>query len=150
MHPDFVAMLSALSGAGAEYLVVGAHALAAHGLPRATGALDIWVRPTVENAGLVWQALAEVDAPLDHLEVSELTEADLVFQIGIPPLRIDILTSITGVRFDEAYRARRTVRVADMDVPILGRAHLIQNKRATARPQDLADVAALENQQDPG
>jgi hypothetical protein len=143
MNPDFVAMLSALSAAGAEYLVVGAHALAAHGHPRATGDLDIWVRPTPLNAANVYRALQQFGAPLEHLSEAELAQADLVFQIGVAPARIDILTSITGVTFEPAWNSRITVPIGTLSVPVLGRSALIENKRAVGRPRDLADIADL-------
>src|SRR4051812_1317630 len=104
MNRDFAEMLSALSAAGAEFLVVGAHALAAHGRPRATGDLDIWVRSTSENAEKVWSALARFGAPLSGLSKADLQAPDVVFQIGIEPNRIDILTSIDGVDFDGAWQ----------------------------------------------
>lgn len=144
MNPDFSDMLSALSDAGAEYLIVGAHALAAHGYPRATGDLDIWVKPSPGNAARVWQAIEAFGAPLTNLSQDDLTTDDLVFQIGVAPSRIDILTGISGVGFDEAWAGRVTVRLAERDVPVLGREALIRNKRAAGRPRDLADVAELE------
>lgn len=144
MNRDFVEMLDALSAAGAEFLVVGAHALAVHGHPRATGDLDLWVRPTPENAARVWNALVAFGAPLDELRVEDLAAPEVVFQIGVSPDRIDILTSITGVTFDEAWPARVSAEVCGRTIPILGREHLLANKRATARTRDLADVEELE------
>jgi hypothetical protein len=145
MNRDFVEMLSALSEAGAEYLVVGAHALAAHGLPRATGDLDIWVRATPENAARVWRALEQFGAPLHELRREDLTTIDLVFQIGVAPSRIDLLTSITGVAFEDAWPNRVIVRIAGQNVPTIGRDDLIRNKRAAGRPRDLADIAELDS-----
>jgi len=144
MNRDFAEMLSALSAAGAEYLVVGAHALAAHGRPRATGDLDIWVRPSSDNADKVWAALAGFGAPLSALKKQDLTTPGIVFQIGVEPVRIDILTAIDGVDFDGAWTRRIVVDVDGQSVPLLGKDDLIRNKRAAGRPQDLADVAALE------
>ena len=143
MNPDFVEMLSALHDAGVEYLVVGAHALAAHGRPRATGDLDLWVRPSSENASRVYLALQRFGAPLDLLRQEELATPDLVFQIGVAPARIDILTSISGVTFEEAWGNRTTVVVEGLSLPVIGRHHLIQNKRAVGRPRDLADLVDL-------
>jgi hypothetical protein len=143
MNPDFVEMLAALHAAGAEYLVVGAHALAAHGRPRATGDLDLWVRPTTENARRVFGALQQFGAPLHDLQLDDLTTADVVFQIGVAPARIDLLTSISGVRFDEAWASRITVPIDAYLVPVIGRDCLIRNKRAAGRPRDLADLAEL-------
>ena len=136
-------MLSALSAAGAEFLVVGAHALAAHGVPRATGDLDLWVRATAENAERVWEALEQFGAPLHDLTKDDLARPEIVFQIGVVPQRIYLLTSITGVTFDEAWDNRVVVRLADLDVPVLGRSELVRNKRAVGRTRDLADIEAL-------
>jgi hypothetical protein len=102
VNRDFVEMLSALSVAGADYLLIGAYALAAHGRPRATGDLDIWLRPTRDNASRVWTALVQFGAPLHEISQDDLSEPDVVFQIGIPPGRIDLLTSISGVEFENA------------------------------------------------
>jgi hypothetical protein len=90
LNRDFVEILSALCAAGAEFLIIGAHALAAHGVPRATGDLDIWVRPTAANAERVLTALRNFGAPLFDLTAADLARADTVFQIGIVPCRIDI------------------------------------------------------------
>jgi hypothetical protein len=144
MNRDFVEMLAALRDAGAEYLVVGAHALAAHGRPRATGDLDIWVRPTAANARFVHAALAAFGAPLDELTVEDLTQPDLIYQVGVVPARIDILTGISGVEFAEAWADRMIIRLGELEVPVIGREALIRNKRAAGRPRDLADVAELE------
>ncbi|HMM35235.1 MAG TPA: hypothetical protein PKA62_10955, partial [Thermoanaerobaculia bacterium] len=111
MERDFVEMLSALDAAGAEYLVVGAHALAAHGVPRATGDLDIWVRATPENARRVLAALREFGAPLFDLTANDLSRPGTVFQIGVVPVRIDLLTSISGVGFEEAWAGRVEVPI---------------------------------------
>ena len=136
-------MLAALSAAGAEYLVVGAHALAAHGLLRATGDLDIWVRAEPQNARRVWQALEKFGAPLNDLTVEDLSTADVVFQIGVVPRRIDILTSIAGVSFEEAWTNRSLVTLEGREIPVLGRSDLIRNKRAVGRTRDLADLEEM-------
>ena len=98
MNPDFSEMLSALSEAGADYMIVGAHALAAHGIPRATGDMNIWVRPSRENAVRVLAALRALGAPLFDLSEQDLERPGTVFQIGVVPSRIDILNEISGVR----------------------------------------------------
>lgn len=144
MNPDFRDMLCALSGEGAEYLLAGAYAVAVHGVPRATGDLDIWVRPTAENARRVRAALTRFGSPVGDLSERDLVTPGTVFQIGVAPNRIDVMTSIDGVAFDDAWAAGRIVRVAGLDVPVLSRADLIRNKRATGWPQDLADAARLE------
>ena len=105
LNPDFRDMLSALSAEGAEFLLVGAFAMAVHGYPRATGDMDIWIRPSDENAGRVWRALRQFKAPMRNLSVEDLKSPDTVFQIGVAPRRIDLLTSIDGVEFDDAWAA---------------------------------------------
>lgn len=144
MNRDWLEMLDALSAAGAEFLIVGAHALAVHGRPRATGDLDIWIRPTAENAERVWRALVTFGAPLDELQVSDLSTEGVVFQIGLVPKRIDLLTSITGVDFESAWRNRVETRVDGRSLSVLGREELIANKRAVGRLRDLADLEDLE------
>src|SRR4051794_34789333 len=99
-------MLSALVEAEAEFLIVGAHALAAHGVPRATGALDVWVTPTPANATRGTPPLGAFGVPLHDLTLDDLTRPDTVFQIGLPPSRVDILTGITGVQFEDAWPRR--------------------------------------------
>lgn len=144
MNRDFAETWAALSDAGAEYLVVGAHAMAAHGRPRATGDLDVWVRPTPENARRTWRALLAFGAPVGDLTIEDLALPDLVFQMGVAPCRIDVLTAIDGVGFEEAWAGRFETRVGDLVVPVLGRRELLRNERAAGRPKDLADVAWLE------
>ncbi|HEX4961121.1 MAG TPA: hypothetical protein VF173_09820 [Thermoanaerobaculia bacterium] len=139
-------MLSALLDADATFIVVGAHALAVHGVPRATGDLDIWVRPDPENATKVWDALLAFGAPVEGMGLSleDLTKSGTVFQIGLPPRRVDILTEIDGITFDQAWPTRTVEKVGGLEVPFLGREALLQNKLASARPKDLADVEMLE------
>jgi hypothetical protein len=144
MNRDFAEMLSALATEGVEYLIVGAYAVAGHGLPRATGDIDLWVRPTAENAARLWQALERFGAPRSRLTPETFTQKDVVYQIGLPPNRIDFLTSIDGVSFEDAWSERYVSDVGGIAVSMLSRRHLIANKRATGRPQDLADVARLE------
>lgn len=146
MNRDFAEMLDALSGAGADYLVVGAHALAAHGRPRATGDLDLWVRPTPDNARRVWSALTAFGAPLGEITTEDLATAEVVFQIGVEPARIDILTSVTGLTFEEAWSRRAQFEVEGRVLPFLSREDLIRNKSALARPRDLADIDDLRRQ----
>lgn len=144
MNPDFRDLFAAFNAHHVEFLVVGAHALAVHGHVRATRDLDVWVRPEPENAQHVLRALAAFGAPTRELSVDELGRPGLVFQIGVPPVRIDIITSISGVEFEEAWNARVVTRFSDQEVGALSREHLIRNKRASGRTQDLADLEALE------
>jgi hypothetical protein len=145
MNEDFADLLRALLKVEARFLVVGAYALAVHGVPRATGDLDVWVEATSKNAAQVWKALIAFGAPVEDLAVSveDLHAPDVVVQIGLPPRRIDLLTSVTGVAFEEAWAERTLHEVTGVTIPFLGRRALIANKRATARLQDLADLEAL-------
>lgn len=130
-----------------EFLVVGAYALAAHGLPRATGDLDIWVRPTANNAQRVGRALAAFGSPVEKLRVEDFTIPEIVYQIGVAPRRIDILTSISGVDFEQAWSNKMVLALDGLSVPVLGRSDLIANKRSAGRKKDLADLESL---QEPG
>ncbi len=147
MNEDFLDLLGALAGAGARYLVVGAHAMAVHGVPRATGDLDVWIRPERGNAERVWEALREFGAPIEAVGVAleDLYTPGMVIQIGQPPRRIDLLTELSGLEFDEAWSRRTIHSVGDVPVPLLSRPDLIRNKRATGRPKDLADLGILED-----
>lgn len=145
LDKNFKDMLSALNGAGAEYLIVGAHALAAYGQLRATGDFDIWIRTTPKNVDRVWTALEVFGAPRRELTKADLCTPDNVYQIGVAPFRIDIVTSITGVEFEDAWKNRNQRRLDGIDVAILSRDDLLKNKRAAGRPKDLLDVAWLEN-----
>lgn len=144
MNRDFRDLLSAFNAHGVEYLVVGAHALAAHGHVRATKDLDLWIRPEASNAPRVFQALQTFGAPLHDLTEADLSRPGLIFQIGVPPLRIDVLTTIDGVEFGEAWPDRLEAHFSGLAVAVLSRRHLVQNKRAVGRLQDLADVEWLE------
>jgi len=146
LNEDFVDLLRVLVEARVEFLIVGAHALAAHGVPRATGDLDIWVQPSQENAERVLEALRSFGAPLEAHGVgrADFEATESVYQIGLPPRRIDLLTSISGVSFDEARATRIFIELEGMSLPVLGRDALLKNKRATGRPKDLVDVDALE------
>ena len=147
MYQDFKELLLAFNAHDVEYLIVGAHALAAHGHVRATKDLDLWVRPEKLNAQRVLQALSEFGAPLGELTADDLTRKETVFQIGLPPLRIDLITGIDGVEFSEAWPDRLQTLFGGVPAFVISRHHLITNKRASARLQDLADVQQLESQE---
>lgn len=144
LNRDYREMLSAFCEQRVEFLLVGGYALAVHGVVRATGDMDLWIRPTPGNARRVWLALEDFGAPLHDLTGEDLATANLVFQIGVVPRRIDIMTGIDGVAFDTAWEARVEVTIDGVRIPVLGRADLIRNKRASGRPEDVADVARLE------
>jgi hypothetical protein len=144
LNPDYRDILSALSAERADFLLVGAYAVAVHGVPRATADLDLWIRCSEENAGRVWGALARFGAPMASIRREDLQTPGVVVQIGVAPRRIAVLTSIDGVAFEDAWVDRTEVDVEGLRVPVIGRRHLIANKKAVGRPQDLADIASLE------
>lgn len=146
LNDDFVDILSALAEAEVDHVVVGAHALAVHGIPRATGDLDILVRPDRENAARLVEALLRFGAPLDAHGVTarDFESTSTVYQIGLPPRRIDILTGISGVSYSEAAASRVVVEVEGLAIPFLGREELLRNKRASGRDKDLVDARMLE------
>ena len=143
MSSDFRDLLAEFNAHAVDYIVVGAHALAAHGHVRATKDLDIWVRPTAENAERVISALESFGAALFGLTKEDLTTPGVIFQIGIAPVRIDVLTAIDGVSFEDAWSDRTFARFQDQEVSVLSRDKLILNKRTSGRAQDLADVEWL-------
>mgnify|MGYP001557408735 CR=1 FL=1 len=145
LNEDYRDMLRALSDEKVRFILVGAYALAAHGYPRATMDIDIWVMPSPENADAVLRALRRFGAPLHDLTGEDLQTEGTVFQIGVAPRRIDIMTAASGLRFEAAYRNSTTARIEGIDVRLLSIDDLIVNKRATGRTRDLADAEALES-----
>ena len=143
---DFVDLLSCLRAESCDFVVVGAHALAAHGAPRATGDLDVFVRPTKENAERTFRALLRFGAPLQAHGVTpeDFAEPGTVYQIGLPPFRIDILTLISGVSYDEATQDAVDGHLGAEVVRYIGLEAMIRNKRSAGRTKDLADAEALE------
>ena len=146
MSPDFKELLHTFNAHNVEYLIVGAHALAAYGHVRATKDLDVWVRPELANGRKVLQALAAFGAPLGDLTADDLSKPGTIFQIGVPPLRIDLITAIDGVDFEDAWPDRFTAGFAGVPVFVISRQHLITNKRTAGRLQDLADAERLEKE----
>ena len=144
MNPDFVDLLRAFIAADVRFLIVGAYALALHGRPRATGDLDVWIDATPANAGRIMRALAEFGAPLTGVSEADFSRPGVVYQIGVPPGRIDILTELTGLTFDEAWPHRLRRPFGDIEVDFIGRASFIKNKRATGRAKDLGDIEGME------
>ena len=145
---DFKELLLAFNAHNVEYLIVGAHALAAHGHVRATKDLDLWVRPQASNAQKVVEALAAFGAPLGDLTVEDLSKKETIVQIGVPPLRIDIITNVDGVEFAEAWPDRFETLFGGVPASVISRHHLIRNKKTAGRLQDLADVQQLEATKD--
>ncbi|HYM22129.1 MAG TPA: hypothetical protein VEU08_02940 [Vicinamibacterales bacterium] len=143
MNEDFLDLLRAFSEADVQFVIVGAYALAHHGRPRATGDLDVWIEPTLENARRVMAALRAFGAPLKDIGEQDFARPGAVVQIGVPPRRIDILTDLTGITFEEAWPQRERGSFGTLQVDFLGREALIKNKRATGRAKDLGDIEGL-------
>jgi predicted nucleotidyltransferase len=145
LNDDYKDMLQALLDNGVKFLLVGAYAMGAHGYPRATGDIDIWVESSAENSTRVYRTMAAFGAPLHEIDESTFATQDVVFQIGVAPRRIDIITTISGVGFDDAYLQRQIVEIEGLSIPILSLGDLIKNKRATGRDKDRLDADQLEN-----
>ena len=145
LNQNFKDILSMLSEAEADYLLVGAYAMAAHGCPRATGDIDIWVRPTTDNASRVWSALQRFGAPLSKVKQEDFFAPDVVYQIGLPPQRIDILTSISGVTFEKAWPDKVMIEIEGLSIPVIGLKQLHANKLASGREKDLLDAKLIQN-----
>ena len=144
VNRDFRDLFAEFNARGVDYLVVGAYALAVHGHVRATKDLDVWVRPERDNARKVFHALQAYGAPTGDLTEVDFAQPDLTFQIGVAPIRIDVLSSIDGITFEAAWKNKVATRYGDQDIQVISRLDLITNKRAAGRLQDLADVEALE------
>lgn len=144
LNEDYKEMLQCFSDEGVEFLLVGAYAMAAHGYPRATMDIDLWVMPSPENAAAVLRALRKFGAPLHELTSADLQREDTVFQIGVAPRRIDIITGASGLRFDETFRRSSPVEISGLQIHVPSLDDLIRNKRASGRTKDLADAEALE------
>lgn len=143
---DFRDLLVCLADEGAEFLLIGGYALAVHGHVRATDDLDVLVRPSAANAMRVFRALASFGAPVEQHAVTEglFAQARYGYRMGIPPNVIELLTTIDGVSFDEAWANHHVTEIDGREIPVIGRRALLANKRAAGRPKDLADVAWLE------
>jgi hypothetical protein len=145
LNEDYRDILQSLADEQAKYLLVDAYALAAHGYPRATMDIDIWVMPSPDNAEAVLRALRRFGAPTSELTSADLQKSDTVFQVGVAPRRIDIITGASGFRFDEAFANSIEIEIEGLKIRIPSVDDLIRNKRASGRTKDLADVEALES-----
>jgi len=144
INSDFKDLLQSLNAAGARYLIVGGYAVMVHTEPKYTKDLDIWIEPEPENARLVLSALRVFGAPTEDVRESDFTEPDVFFQIGIDPVRIDIMTTVNGVEFGAAWERRLTVDFGGVSAPVLSRPDLIAAKVASGRPQDRRDAKRLQ------
>jgi len=144
INPDFRDLFSELSTVDARFLVVGAHAVMYHSVPRYTKDLDVWVAPDPENANRVFTALARFGAPLDQLSADDLCTPGTVYQIGVEPNRIDVLTRLGDLSFDGAWERRVTTTYGGIEISVLCIDDVIESKQAAGRPQDLLDVEWLQ------
>jgi hypothetical protein len=140
---DYRELLRSLNAQGVEYLIVGGYALARHGAPRATGGLDIFIRMSDENAARIMQGLKDFGFESPELTASDFLEPDKVIQLGVPPVRVDFVTTLTGVAWEEAHSGRVEGYYGDIPVAYIGRDQIVANKRALGRKRDLADLEAL-------
>jgi hypothetical protein len=143
-NSDFSALLGAFNDANVDYLLIGGRAYSFHDQPRYTKDYDIWIRPTLENATRAFAALARFGAPLAGMAPDDLIDPDAFYAMGIPPNRIDILNTIDGITFEDAWPRRVKARHGDEFMWVIGIDDLIANKRAVGRPSDLSDVEKLE------
>ena len=143
-------MLQILLENKVKFLVVGAYAMGAYGYPRATGDIDIWVEASAENSEKVYQCLLEFGAPLSKITKTTFCEKGIVFQIGVAPRRVNIITEIDGVDFNSAYPDRQEIKIEDVRIPFLSKENLIKNKESTGRQKDKLDAEYLRGNHDNG
>jgi len=143
VEQDFIDFITLLNKYKVEYMIVGAHALAYHGRPRHTGDLDIWIKSSEKNAQKMLQVIAQFGFASLGLKQEDFTRDNYVTQLGYPPLRIDILTAISGVEFDDAYANRINAEIDDLKTPFINIQDFIANKKASGRKKDLGDIEAL-------
>jgi len=141
--PDFRELLKIFEKHKIRYLIVGGYAVMKYSEPRFTKDLDILIGTDQDNANVVYSALKEFGAPLENLTSDDFTHKDYFYQLGRPPLRVDIMMSIPGIRFDEAWQNREVVELADLNIFFISRSDLIRSKEASGRPQDKIDIDKL-------
>jgi len=144
--PDFDEFIESLTAHGVEFVIVGAYALAFHGAPRFTGDLDILVRPTLDNAARLLAALEAFGFPVPELSPEAVADRRRILQLGVPPVQIHVMSAISGVEWDEVWADRLEGPLGRHIVFFIGRETFLRNKRAAARPKDLADIDALRSQ----
>ena len=148
LNEDYKDMLQSLLDNEVKFLIVGAYALAAYGYPRATGDFDIWVEASPENSKKILSVLTSFGSPTSALTEKTFMEKGIVFQIGVAPRRIDLITHIDGVDFNDAYPSRKTIVMEGLNLPFISKENLIKNKKSTGRDKDLIDVKNLEENGD--
>ncbi|MBL7071220.1 MAG: hypothetical protein ISS26_03495 [Candidatus Omnitrophica bacterium] len=145
LNEDYKEMLQILLGNEVKLLIVGAYAMGAYGYPRATGDFDIWVEASAENSKRIYKSLAIFGAPLSDITENTFSEKGIIFQIGVAPRRIDIITHIDGVDFKTAYKTKKEIEIESIKIPFLSKENLIKNKESTDREKDRLDANYLKN-----
>lgn len=143
LNEDYKDILQLFTDNGVKYLVVGAYALGAYGFPRATGDIDLWVLSDGENSKRIFYCLAKFGAPMEQINEQTFCDKDVIFQIGIVPRRIDIITKISGVNFEDAYSRKKEIEIDNVKIPFISKQDLITNKQATGRDKDSIDIKKL-------
>lgn len=145
LNEDYKEILQSLLKNEARFLIVGAYAMGIYGYPRATGDFDIWVENSADNSERIYKSLLQFGAPLEGVKPDTFTEKGVIFQIGVAPRRIDIITHIDGVKFKDAYKNKEEVAIEAIKAPFISKKHLIKNKKSTNREKDKLDVSYLKN-----
>ena len=143
LNEDYKEMLQILLNNEVKFLVVGEYAMGAHGYPRATGDIDIWVEASLQNSKKIYKSLSEFGSPLSEVTQETFTEKGIIFQIGVAPRRIDIITYIDGVDFPSAYQEKEEIDIEKLKIPFISKENLIKNKEATGREKDKLDANSL-------
>ncbi len=144
-HPDFKELLSVFNAHSVRYLVVGGYAVMMYSEPRFTKDLDLWISVDPENARAVYSALRAFGAPLSGLTEESFSQEGFFYQMGVPPVRVDVMMSLPGMSFDEAWPRRMMLEIEETAIPFISKEDLIRIKRASGRPQDLIDAERLES-----
>ena len=150
LNDDYKDILQLLLKNQVKFLLVGAYAMGVHGYPRATGDIDIWVEASKENSAKVYKSLSEFGAPLKDINPQTFSEEKVVFQVGVPPRRIDIITQVSGLEFQKSYRQKQNVEIEDLKISVVSRGDLIKNKESTGREKDRLDVKYLKKKDNHG
>ena len=145
LNQDYKEMLSLLLDNKVEFLLVGAYAMAAHGFPRATADIDIFVKPDSENASKLYKTLEEFGAPLENISSDDFAKPGIILQIGVAPRRIDVITTIDGMTYNEASEGKEIVEIENLLIPVISRENLIINKMSTGREKDEIDARNLKD-----
>ncbi len=143
LNEDYKEMLQILLNNEVKFLVVGAYAMGAYGYPRATGDFDIWAEASPDNSRKIYKSLSEFGASLSDITKDTFTKKGIIFQIGVAPRRIDIITHIDGVNFHEAYKSRKSIEIENLSIPFISKENLIKNKQSTGREKDRLDANYL-------